>query len=192
MLTLCQSCVGGCSLAASLLLLVFLSTMALHQDPLDRHDESSIKSLFEESKRTVESIEVLGPRLTEVLDNPSARVSDRLNAARLCGRLKYLPAIPVLIKHIGLFDPLAITGDGPDYECISSLVEYKEAAVPAVVDAFLSVSPDDQDREYFLLSVISAGKPGTVALRYFQGLADENAGPVFDRKLVRLKTYLEH
>jgi len=178
------------SLTIVVAVLVSLPRTAAQQKSAGKPDNKANKTLFDDCERTAQQIADLGPKLIEVLDNPNASITDRLKAATLLGRLKYPPGIPVLIKYAGLFDKFKITSDGPDYNCIDALAEYGDAAVPAVVDAFLATSPDDQIPEHWLLSVVNDGKLGKVALPYCKGLAPDKPNPDFDKKLVLLKNYL--
>ena len=176
------------------LFIVFLSSLpqtGAQQDSDAQADKTSVATLFEDSRRIAQQIDIVGPKLIEVLDDQTASITDRLQAATLLGHLNYRPGIPVLIKHVGLFDKFKITRDeGPDYDCMLSLVKYGEAAVPAVVDAFLATSPDDQTQEYLLKSIVSTGKLGKIALPYCKGRAPEKPNPAFDRKLTDLKKYI--
>ena len=174
------------------MLFVSLPLTGAQQKSSGKPDNKANKILFDDSERTAQQIAVLGPKLIDVLDDPKASITDRLRAATLLGQLKYRPGIAVLIKHVGLFDQFKITSDGPDYDCILALVAYGEAAVPAVVDAFVATSRDDQSRESQLLLVISVGKLWKVALPYCKGLAPEKPGPDFEKKLMHLKSYVNN
>lgn len=147
---------------------------------------------FEDAERILQQIAALGPKLVKVVEDPKASVADRFQAAKLLGKLKYQPGIAVLIKHIGLFDRQGYGSDGPEFECIGALVEYGDAAVPAVIDAFLDVSEDDQTQESLLLSVVAVGKLGKVALPYCKGHAPVEPTPAFERKVRRLLSYLKN
>ena len=178
-----------------ILLIVLLSSLPRtdgQQDSVAESAKSPVQTLFEDSERTAQQIEVLGPKLIEVLDDPEAPIADRLQAATLLGKFKYRPGIPVLIKHVGLFDKFKITRDeGPDYDCMLSLVEYGETAVPAVIDAFLAINSDDQTQEHLLRQVIGVGKLAKVAVPYCKGLAPDIPNLDYERRLAQLMKYLQ-
>jgi len=176
------------------LFVVFLSSLKqtdAQQNSAEEVEKTPVQTLFQDSERTAQQIAVLGPKLIEVLDDPKASITDRLQAATLLGQLKYRPGIPVLIKHVALFDQFKITSDGPDYDCRLSLVEYREAAVPAVIDAFLTISSDDQTGRHLLRQVIGIGKLAKVAVPYCRGLAPDKPNPDFESKLAQLEKYLQ-
>ena len=176
--------------------LVLVVLILLPRTEAQQKLESKVESkpniaAFDDAERTVQQIAVLGPKLVKVVEDPKASFSDRFQAAQLLGKLKYQPGIGVLIRHIGLFDRFALTSDGPEFKCIAALTEYGDAAVPAVIDAYLVVSEDDQTQEHLLLSIVSTGKRGAVALPYCKGLAPVKPEPAFDKKLRLLMNYLK-
>ena len=175
-----------------LVVLILLSRTEAQQKSESRVKSKSNAAAFDDAERIVQQIEVLGPKLINVLEDPKMSVSDRFQAAQLLGKLKYPPGIKVLIKHIGLYDPFGYGSDGPEFKCITALAEYGDAAVPAVIEAYLRVSEDDQTQEHVLLSVIGTGKRGAVALPYCKGMAPEKPGPAFERKLKKLINYVTH
>ena len=174
------------------MLFVSLPLTGAQQKSSGKTDNKANKILFDDSERTAQQIDVLGPKLIDVPDDPKASITDRLQAATLLGQLKYRPGIAVLIKHIGLFDMFKITSDGPDYDCMLSLVEYREAAVPAVIDAFLAISSDDQTGELLLWQVIGFGKLAKLAVPYCKGLAPDKPNLDYDRRLAQLMKYLKN
>jgi hypothetical protein len=178
------------------LILVALFSFSLphtgaQQNSPETVQKSPDQTLFEDSHRIAQQIEVVGPKLIAILDDDSAPIADRLRAATLLGKLKYRPGIPVLIKHIELFDKFKITSDGPDYDCMLSLVEYGEAAMPAVIEAFLAINSDDQTREHLLRQVIGVGRLAKVAVPYCKGLAPDEPNLDYERRLAQLMKYLQ-
>lgn len=94
----------------------------------------------------------------------------RVYATKVLGQMKYLPAIPVLIKHIRFSDNsvTVISDSGNGFVAQEALGLYDHAAVPAIVNAYL----DDTDRRLGLhfVNAIWAGRTGDVAKTCFLGL----------------------
>lgn len=105
----------------------------------------------------------------------------RVYAAKVLGQMQYLPAIPVLIKHIRLDDRTVtlISDSGDGFASQEALVEYGDAAVPQIVDAYLN----DTGRSLSLhfVSAMSSGRPREVASAYFLGLYAKHDKRITDK-----------
>ena len=94
----------------------------------------------------------------------------RVYATKVLGQMKYLPAIPVLIKHIRFYDKTVTVVSGSENGFVAevALGQFGHSAVPAIVNAYL----DNSDRilRSGYLSAIWEGRTGDVAKTYFIGL----------------------
>ncbi len=105
-------------------------------------------------------------------------LENRHEAARWLGKLHYLPAIPLLIKYVDTQGPSY--DDGPTYPCRDALEMFGDAAVPAIVDAYLKA--DTQRRELCLYTSIALNSQ-PVAWTYAKGLAAQNPDPDFQERI---------
>ncbi len=145
---------------------------------------------FAEAEQTLKAIDEVGPRLMKLLaDEKRPKVirlyplENRHEAAIWLGKLRYQPAIPMLIQYIHTEGPAY--DNGPTYPCSEALQMYGDAAVPSLVDAYMVVDNIGTDRARCLLSAI-AHKSMPTAWTYAKGLAAEN--PNLDQNL---KTRIE-
>ncbi len=105
----------------------------------------------------------------------------RVYAAKVLGQMKYLPAIPVLIKHIRLHDMTVtlISDSGDGFASQEALVQYRDAAVPQIVDAYLNDTGRSLSSHF--VSAISSGQPDVVASTYFLGLHAKHDRRITDK-----------
>jgi hypothetical protein len=90
--------------------------------------------LFEEATIRADQRDRLGAELQKVLAAENASPGDRIRAARLLGRLQYLPAIPTIIRYVDVRPLVAGTSRASVGMALS---DYGEAAVPQIVEACL-------------------------------------------------------
>lgn len=116
----------------------------------------------------------VGKLLTATLADEEIPIRERVRAAKRLGIMKYPPAISMLIRHNQLLDPdvHAISDDWTvGLPCLCALIEYGDAAVPQVIDAYLEEeNRPDRSRLY---SVISTQSTRRAALIYANGLASD-------------------
>ena len=124
-----------------------------------------------------------------VLDDENALNRRRVQASKILGHLKYLPAIPVLIKHIQLFESGKVyTENDEGYIVQHTLGQYGPAAVPSIIDSYLSET--DSGRRSALSGAIHIGKTQRTAMTYAQGLHALHDNRVSDDKLQELRATL--
>ncbi len=105
-------------------------------------------------------------------------------AANFLGILKYPPAIPILIKHVELVSiGIGYTEGDPDANHVvkRALGEYGNAAVPAVIEAYLDTA--DSNRRAFLQGAIESGRTHKFASTYLDGLHAQGDKRVTDKDL---------
>ena len=142
---------------------------------------------FVAAEKELKAIDELGPQLMKLLtdEKPPKDVwlyplENRHAAAIWLGKLRYQPAIPMLIKYIETEGPAY--DDGPTYPCTDALAKYGDAAVPALVDAFLSDDGRSGGREHCIYSSIAESSQPT-ARTYARGRAAENSDPEFKKRV---------
>jgi hypothetical protein len=153
----------GCTLVASSL----TAQQATTGSQVQRDKEDAMN----EAEQLVLTQERIGKRLMAIVADPEKPVPERHEAARLLGKLQYLPAIAVLIRHVDLADPsYESSEERPDlqYPVTVAIAAYGSAAVPHIVDAF--VAEREHLRQLLLFLSIRYGKTTDVALRYLRGL----------------------
>lgn len=133
----------------------------------------------------------IGARLTATLANEKQPIHQRVRAAKLLGEMKYSPAIPTLICYVGLLDP-EVTAISSDWSlglpCLAALFQFRNAAVPKVVEAFLG--EENASRRYRLYSTIASYHTRRTALIYAKGLAAHDETKVHPKRLKELLKYL--
>ncbi len=140
---------------------------------------------FVTAEKEMKALDEVGARLMKLLADEKRPkdvwlhpLENRHEAARWLGKLHYLPAIPLLIKYVDTEGPSY--DDGPTFPCSDALEMFGDAAVPAIVDAYLKA--DTQRREYCLHTAIAL-KSRPVALIYATGLAAQNPDPDFQERI---------
>jgi hypothetical protein len=128
------------------------------------------EAVMKEADDLVSTRNRIGANLTSILRDSEQPVAERHEAARLLGKLQYMPAVAVLVQHVELVDPTYVSSEvRPDLACpvMMALATYGNAAVPQVVDAFLAER--NQQRQFLLFLAIRFGKTTDVAIRYLRG-----------------------
>ena len=138
---------------------------------------------FAEANAALKSLEDVGPKLIQILADENRPNSVRVQAAIWLGKLRYTPAIPTLIRYITMEMPNQVTSDGPEYPCSDALELFGDAAVPALVDAYLKA---DNDRLELCLFTAISRKSQPAARTYAKGLAVQNPDPMFQVRVKRL------
>ena len=140
---------------------------------------------FVEAEQALKAVDAVGPRLMKLLADEKRPKEIRLyplenrhEAAIWLGKLHYHPAIPMLIQYVDTAGPSY--DDGPTYPCRDALQMMGDAAVPAIVDAYLKA--DNQRLELCLYTAI-ASKSRPAARTYAKGLATENPAPEFQERV---------
>ena len=140
---------------------------------------------FVEAEQTLKALDAVGPRLMKLLADEKRPKEIRLypqenrhEAAIWLGKLHYTPAIPMLIQYVETSGPEY--GDGPTYPCRDALQMFGDAAVPALVDAYLKA--DSRRLELCLYTAI-ASKSQPAARTYAKGLATQNPAPEFQERV---------
>ena len=140
---------------------------------------------FVEAEQALKAVEAVGPRLMKLLADEKRPkefrehpLENRHEAALWLGKLHYHPAIPMLIQYVDTPGPSE--GDGPTYPCRDALDMMGDAAVPAIVDAFMKA--DNQELEFCLYTAI-ASKSQPTARTYAKGLAAQNPAPEFQERI---------
>lgn len=137
---------------------------------------------FAEAEAVLKSLDEVCPKLLRIIVDEKRPKSVRAHAARWLGKLRYVPAIPALIQNVELIDPDGPAEDGPDFPCRDALQMFGDAAVPALVDAFMAVTGRGQDRENCLYMAITQ-KSRSTARTYAQGLAVQNTDAKFQKRI---------
>lgn len=140
-----------------------------HNDPdgklLPKHTE-----ILDESEALIKNYDLVGRTWLKVLDDKDAPNSCRCMAAFMLSEMRYLPAIPVLIKQINLEDH-SVTAGSSSFErfiVVEFLGKFENAAVPAIVDAWLG-EKNPQIRNSYEFA-ISFGNTTKEAITYMRGL----------------------
>ena len=157
---------------ASLTLLFVLSVSLLGQG---KQPPAAIPE-FVDAEGVVKARDAVGPQLVAILADEKRPDEDRVEAAIWLGKMQYTPAIPMLIKYIKLEKPALVVRDGPEFPCQDALIDFGDAAVPSLVDAFMAVNEHGQDRLICLWMAI-AHKSRPAAWTYAKGLEATNPNP---------------
>lgn len=114
--------------------------------------------------------EKVGRFWMNMLDDKAKPSKDRAYAAKVLGRMRFRPAIPVLIANIEVVDESVPSfGDRSNLHIvIRSLGQYGDAAVPDLVHAYLDTTVNRDGRDF--LEAIKAGKSEKFAITYLTGL----------------------
>ena len=133
-------------------------------------DPATEQKILKDSAFVTEHYEEIGQYWMKLLDDDKALNKRRAYAAKVLGQVRYLPAIPVLIKHIRFMEFTGdVYSDGEDGLVVQqALGKYGNAAVPAIIDAYLD-DPDDRKRSA-LKNTIYSGETQKVAMTYLYGL----------------------
>ena len=137
-------------------------------------------------------MESVGPKLIALLDDVKRPASQRLEASLWLGKLRYMHAIPTLIKHITLIDPNAIVSGDPPDSVQDALIDFGDAAVPSIVDAIMADNEEGQHR-LFCLSTAIAHKSQPAAWTYAKGLEATNPNPdkMFKSRMAYLMQFIK-
>jgi hypothetical protein len=142
------------------------------------------EQVVKEAKKLIVTRERVGKELIAIVDDVNHSVDElirsimeRLEAARLLGKLQYQPAIDVLIRHVDLADPTYVASESRldrAYPITLALANYGPAAIPKVVDSCL-LERNGARRFLLRLSIRLAdqGRNGeniSIALRYVRGI----------------------
>jgi hypothetical protein len=149
------------------------------------------------AERLGEESDELGPRLLAVLDRetpPGELSAAQFEAARGLAALRYPPAVPSLVRHIGM-----TTYDELRMPIAELLPRYGDAAVPELVRAYLREGITFTDpaagRQSAILITIREGKTAATARTYALGLAAEGDAATRERVdwfLEELASWEEH
>ena len=147
---------------------------------------------FAEAEAALKAVEAIGPKLVALLDDEKRPVAQRIEAATWLGRLRYAPAIPTLIQHIQLYDPEMPIDAGSDFPCQDALIDFGDAAVPSLVDAYMAVNERGEERvdvsrlNHLWMAIAQKSRPA--AWTYAKGLEATNPHP--DQKFKLRMEYL--
>lgn len=142
----------------------------------------------------------IGESLQAILESKEQSDDRRARAARLIGRIRYAPAIPALIEHIGLVDPGIQVISGNETEplaAVNALGLFQDAAVPQMLHAYLA-EPDPVEgalrladrRRQLLLGAILEGRSAKLASTLLHGLRAQGDKRVSEAKAEELLNYL--
>jgi hypothetical protein len=145
---------------------------------LDEPDAPEI--LFASAERLATEQEGLGARLEALLAGEHRDRRDRLRAAKALGALRYVPAIPTLIRHIELRGRWSEVRFSPVGE---ALARYGDVAVPALVRSYLKedVTFNGSVRAHLILYTFREGKTVATARTYALGMAAEGDAAMKER-----------
>lgn len=127
--------------------------------------------MFTDVELLVRHYDGVGQYWMSVLDDKTCSIERRARAANILGLMKYTPAIPVLIKNVGVTDGslgMAYNMDGADdgkfKVAVTALSNCSKHGLPEIVAAYLASTPSGQR-----LALIEATSPKE-ALTYMEGL----------------------
>jgi hypothetical protein len=176
-----------------------IGLIAASANAKDEEDTVNTELLFEEATIRADQRDRLGAELHKVLADENASPGDRIRAARLLGRLQYLPAIPTIIRYADL-SPLLGGLSRPRVG--HALKDYGDAAVPQIVEAVLQenrslISGGVQSGRSLLTFYLALRSGGTMetARTYALGIAatrqdDADLVEKVDTFVRRLERYL--
>ena len=113
-------------------------------------------AILANTESLMQHYEDVGKYWVSVLDDESNSNSRRVYAAKVLGKMRYPPAIPILVKHVRLVDKSigAISGNEDEpLAGLNALAQYRNAAVSDVINAYLD--EESQGRQSMLLDAIS-------------------------------------
>jgi len=159
------------------------ATTSAESDTFDENDELD---------SVLKQYENLGKKYNAILADENQATDVRGHAADFLGKMKFIPAIPTLIRHLTLADSTRfVTGD--DLEslvCFHALLKYGDLIIPSVINAYLAepdpienISRKEDERRQLLLIVIRAGDQKNAEI-YFRGLVATGDVRVTKEKLV--------
>jgi hypothetical protein len=141
-------------------------------------------NLAARASKLVEERDALGTELLAVLNNESAPDDQRAQAAELLGKLRYEPAIPMLIRYIDVMPSVTLSGGPP---AAMALRELGDAAIPRVIEAYLQETNDGSRRanrrEYAFRIATGGARNVQTARLYVKGLAAETTTPDVKRRI---------
>ena len=142
------------------------------------------EAILANTESLIKNYEDVGKYWMEILDDDSNSNSKRVYATKALGTMRYPPAIPVLIKHIRLFDKSIHILSDNELDAFASqlaLAQFGKAAVPAIINAYLD-DPDDHKR-VALKNTIYSGKTQQVAMTYILGLQAQHDKRLTDEQV---------
>ena len=110
-------------------------------------------------------------------------------AGKVLSRIRYYPAIPDLIRNIHIADVTVSLYPGGEVRTVRrSLAEFGNAAIPDIIDAYLSTTNGTERRGFTL--TIQTGKTESFAITYLTGLHAQGDKRVTDQILREFKQEL--
>lgn len=103
----------------------------------DREDTTEPSSKFdaEKIKGIINEFDVVGASLVKIVDNSKQPLDDRLAAIELLGEMRYLPAIPSLIRQLDLRPHLS--SEARPSPATVALGRFGDAIVPSIVEEYV-------------------------------------------------------
>lgn len=161
------------------------------EQPLSGASHGPNEPPFDQADKLVHRQRELGHQLVGILSNAKQPLRLRARSAELLARIHYLPAIPVLIRHIALVHPDKVV-DSDDWTMllpsVQALQRYGDAAVPSIVREFLK--EEDRTRQLQLALAI-APKSRKTAVVYALGLSAHEGKHIPSESLNRFLQYMK-
>lgn len=163
--------------------------------------DESTKEDLSDAEELSKKAEELGNRLIKILADEKQLPGSRAKAARILSKLKFAPAIPVLVNNIRLSDPSveSIPGkEGNPLVCLLALQAFGNAAVPQIVDAYLdecdpieNLSRNEDIKRRLLLAAIGGGRTSRVAMTHYAGFSARKDKRITPAKTKEWNDYLD-
>lgn len=150
------------------------------------------REFFVTARARKEDADALGKEMLAILNDETQAPENRVQAARLLGEMRYLDAIPHLIRHRSI-RPRIIFDSGDAFPVHTALAKFGDAAVPALIQDYLHEerSPTWRSSKESYLGILKRGNALRAARVYAKGLLAEAGTHEKKHSIQKLVTRIE-
>jgi len=124
----------GLSLAVSGVSMEHIGT-AHAANPIATKEGNAFSKLYRQGQRAIRENQLLAPRLLAILENEKESTDHRVAAGQILSEMRYLPAIPALVRNIHLMPTVASESTAAPLHI--ALGRFGNAAIPPIIDEIM-------------------------------------------------------